>query len=359
MNEEAVTKTPSSKTSKPDKVPNEVKSVPNEVKSIPNEVKSVPNEVKPVQKEVKSVPNEAKSVPKGETSDCRGKNGKYASVYSFGPKGWQENKEVCDQCFNFPNTTLKTPFGNTPIFIYEGKNDVWVSTEIQNKGTFESSKANLMYKILKEDKEMNLLDIGSNLGVYALSAAKLGRKVLAVEALARNLQHICSSVVAGQLQDSVFLVHNAVSNDHTEVSLGVDKNNMGGTFVDVDADHIKKLKLGRAQGSYGKIHTVTMDDILTLPIIDKFQKVFIKMDIEGFEARAVQKASNLFKKIKIVGFVMEWEFHKGMKTADTIFEFMKENKFKPYSVSYNPSPLVIAQSANWPYDVLWLPESKR
>ena len=184
----------------------------------------------------------------------------------------------------------------------------------------------------------------------------MGRKVLAVEALDRNLQHICSSLMGGDLQPSVYLIHNAISDGHSEVNLGVDKNNMGGTYVDVEADHIKKLKLGRAQGTYGLVTTITMDDLLELPVVDKFQKVFIKMDIEGFEHRAVRKSYELFKKLRIVGFAMEWEFHRGMKTAETILDFMKEHKYKPFTVNVNPSPLDVTKSKDWPYDVLWLPE---
>jgi hypothetical protein len=62
------------------------------------------------------------------------------------------------------------------------------------------------------------------------------------------------SVASGGLQEKVTLVHNAISNDNGVVKLGIDKNNMGGTFVDVDSAHIKELKLGRAQGTYGTVH---------------------------------------------------------------------------------------------------------
>lgn len=193
------------------------------------------------------------------------------------------------------------------------------------------------------------------LGVYTLSAAKAGRRVLAVEALDRNLQHICASIMEGSLQNNVHLVHNAITNGHTTVNLGVDENNMGGTFVDVEASHIKKLKLGRAKGTYGKVNTITMDDLLDLPVIRHFQKVFLKMDIEGFEARALQNSSKFFDKVNVSAFIMEWEFHSGQKTANEIIEFMTKRKFKPFSVSINMTPLDLAKNTSWGYDVLWLP----
>ena len=75
--------------------------------------------------------------------------------------------------------------------------------------------------------------------------------------------------MAGNLNENVYLVYNAVSDSHSVVKLGKHSNNMGGTYVDEDADHVKKLKLGLAQGTYGFVNTVTMDDLLDLPIIDK------------------------------------------------------------------------------------------
>lgn len=46
------------------------------------------------------------------------------------------------------------------------------------------------------------------------------------------------------------------------VNLGMDKNNMGGIFVDVDLSYIKNLKEGWVQGIYGYVYIIIMDDFL-------------------------------------------------------------------------------------------------
>ncbi|OWF56378.1 hypothetical protein KP79_PYT14394 [Mizuhopecten yessoensis] len=277
------------------------------------------------------------------------------NVYSRDSTKWTLNEHVCKECHDFPKATLKTQFGDTPIFIYPSENDVWVSGVIKNTGKFEADKTNGIAALLKADSKMNLIDIGANIGVHTLAIAKMGRKVIAVEALDKNVQHLCASVAAGNLQRDVTIVHNAISDGHTRVKLGIDKNNMGGTYVDVDSTLIKELKEGRAQGSYGEVDTITMDDLIDLPAFKDFSKVIVKMDIEGFEHKAVAKSDKFFKAVDVQGFVMEWEFHRKMASGVDILKRMKDLKFEPFRVENPTARLSIESSDSWPYDVLWRP----
>ncbi|CAC5392215.1 unnamed protein product [Mytilus coruscus] len=280
----------------------------------------------------------------------------FTNVYSMDLTTWSKNNQVCSECQNFIKATLKTPYGNTPIFVYPLAQDGYVSGLLISSGHFEAETSSIMLDLLNSDPKLNLIDIGANIGVFTLSAAKMGRKVLAVEALDRNIRHICTSVAEGGLQDKVTLVHNAISNSNGVANLGVHKNNMGGTFVDIDSDHIKKLKAGGAQGTYGTVHTIKMDDLLKIPGIENFQNVVVKMDIEGFEAKAIEGASLFFEKIKIVGFIMEWVFHRKQKSADTIIKLMSKHNFIPHSLSSPKQKLDYTKSDSWGNDVLWLPK---
>lgn len=297
-----------------------------------------------------------KNLPSKKAIKCRGKEQMIIkNIYSRDPEGWYENRDICDTCFDFPNATLRTSYGPTPIFIYQGDQDDLVSGSVLDKGTFESEKEMILSEMMKDDPDLQIIDIGANIGVYTLSCAKAGRKVLAVEALPRNLQHLCASVMEGGLQDNVYLIHNAISNNNSFVSLGMHKGNMGGTYVDVNANHIKQLKEGEAQGTYGQVYSITLDDLLELPVIKHFRKVFIKMDIEGFEDRAVERATQFFEKVNVVGILMEWVFHRNHPTAKKIIDFMTERKYKPHACKIGKVPLDVAENENWGLDVLWLP----
>ena len=99
--------------------------------------------------------------------NCRGKEQRIIkNIFSRDNKGWYENRKLCDSCFDFPKATLKTTYGQTPIFIYLRDQDVWVSTSLQDRGTFESDKSAIIFKMMKEDPELNIIDIGANIGMF-------------------------------------------------------------------------------------------------------------------------------------------------------------------------------------------------
>lgn len=255
---------------------------------------------------------------------------------------------------------MKTPFGNTPIFIYDPLNDVEISADLLRTGKFEAEENEGINAILQSDSKIDFIDIGANIGVHTLAIAKMGRKVLCVEALFLNVQRLCASVSAGGFEENVTIVYNAISDNHTRVKLGVDKTNMGGTFVDVDSAHTKELKLGRAIGtSYGEVDTITMDDLVNIPVFQQFSKVVIKMDIEGFEHRAVSKSTKFFQSLDVRGFLMEWFFHKNRESGSQIINKMTELGFEPYSLGkVKAERLAVELSGDWPENVLWRPKLK-
>ena len=55
-----------------------------------------------------------------------------------------------------------------------------------------------------------LLDAGSNIGMYTLMVAAMGRKVIAVDAMADNLAYIRRSSELANNEHLVTLVHNAI-----------------------------------------------------------------------------------------------------------------------------------------------------
>lgn len=271
---------------------------------------------------------------------------------------WRQNTTLCSYPEVDTPSVLKTPGGPVKMSVYDPRKDIWVSRKIVNGGDFDGNKRQLVYSLLERDPDINFIDVGCNIGVYSLTMAKLGRKVLCVDALYMNVEHVCSSIVQNNFENSITIVMNALSNDRKYVELGVDDKNYGGTFVDEDAGDVKKKK-GRTVtgGHYTSIPSVMMDDLLQLPVINMFNKSFIKMDIEGFEWKALQGASAFFSAIDVRGVFMEWIFHKGKDSGVKITEFMVRHNLYPHAqvtlTTYRP--LDVSLWGNWHFmDILWL-----
>ena len=75
------------------------------------------------------------------------------------------------------------------ICVYEEHEDKWVSGEILSSGTWETGISQILGDILmnRTNSDTLVLDIGANLGIHGLYAAKLGYRVWAVEPQEKNL----------------------------------------------------------------------------------------------------------------------------------------------------------------------------
>ncbi len=112
-----------------------------------------------------------------------------------------------------------------------------------------------------------ILDLGSHVGTFALSAAALGREVVAVEASPRNFELLSASRAANRF-DNLRLVHAAVSDRVGELHFFAN-----GPFghVTQGEDHIGSVS----------VPAIAVDDLLEEIGWDRVD--FIKMDIEGSE----------------------------------------------------------------------------
>ena len=82
------------------------------------------------------------------------------------------------------------------ICVYEEHEDKWVSGEILSSGTWEPGISQILGDILMNhtNSDTLVLDIGANLGIHGLYAAKLGHRVWAVEPQERNLIKVSNSI---------------------------------------------------------------------------------------------------------------------------------------------------------------------
>ena len=101
---------------------------------------------------------------------------------------------------------------------------------------------------------------------------------------------------------------NIVGKDHNDLKLVRTKQgNMGINFIDTEENQRTIARKSKDHKIWFKntekitYKSTILDDLLTLPEMKGIQKVFIKIDVEGFEHFALQGGVEFFKKIDIKG----------------------------------------------------------
>ena len=270
------------------------------------------------------------------------------NVYTFINHSWVRSENICEKMPTFPLVSLRTKYGKTAIAIHNPKLDIFVSGSIARRGAWEGGLINTLMLFLEQNKEAILLDVGANIGVYSLSAAKLGRKVVAVDPLPKNVKRLCTSFAVGNFLKQITIVTNPLSNKYANVNMGQAHKNVGGTWI---------IQSKPNQTLSGELYpTAKLDDLLVLPGFNA-KDVVMKMDVETHESLLLKGSNSFFDKINVICVLMEWEFHRKTPDGLEIVEFFTKRRYKPFAPSNRHTPLVVGQRSKWPIDIIWIKQS--
>jgi len=253
------------------------------------------------------------------------------------------------------NATIKFPVCTYTV------HDDRLSAVLINGGYDEHVYVHLMLGVLQKDPQFQFVDLGSNLGIYSLPAAHLGRTVLAVEANAATAKLLAKSVYTGKIQDRMTVVFNALSNGHEKLRLGTDLGNRANSWLlqanncsGVDETAITSV----AHGCVNVVDTITLDDLLPLM---KSDRAIMKVDIQGAEARVFndKTASKFFDAIQVPFIQLEFGFYTKLYTEDPakreqVDTFLRFFTSRNYTVHPpGSSGLLGSDWRHWPYDIVF------
>ena len=183
------------------------------------------------------------------------------------------------------------------ICLYPDDVDRYVSTYIRTTGAWEPEITLPILSAMEKYPSAIFLDIGANVGMHSLSVARFGRRVVAVEPKLSTIKRLHKSVNLNRLADRYTLVTNAVSNARQTMTLRSDVINPGASSL-LD----NKPRFFHEE----TVETILMDDLLEVLPAD-ITEIVMKIDVEGFEARAFANASKLLSSgVKIQAVFMEW-----------------------------------------------------
>ncbi|CAH1793853.1 unnamed protein product [Owenia fusiformis] len=196
--------------------------------------------------------------------------------------------------FDCVHTKTKPPF---PICVYEASKDKYISGALLSGGIWEPYITEVFQRALSKYPESTLIDIGANIGYYSLLAVHMHRSVIAIEPQWDNIQRLHKGAQLSGSLDRIELLHNALSNTHENVSLTDNLDNQGGIQV-------KPIQMGIHARDKTQVETIIMDDLLQ---IADFTQAIIKIDIEGYECKAMAEAKKFLDKIYVPYIFMEWK----------------------------------------------------
>lgn len=223
--------------------------------------------------------------------------------------------------------------------------------------------------------DANVMDIGANIGLYSLLAAKMNRSVIAVEPLHENLNRFHKAAHMENVQSRIIALVNAVSNTREEVKISILDNNLGGSYV-VRPELVEKNKRFNPVSSSVIVNSIVMDDLIdvyyekmrTKVINSKgnqtlSRKFIIKLDIEGHEPFIFENANKFFKTFQIVAIFME--FGKIVEKLDKLdldknpsylikvknmLRMFQDLVYEPYEVN-GFNKLEYKDWRDWPWDI--------
>jgi len=169
---------------------------------------------------------------------------------------------------------------------------------------YEEDLVNIWLSLINNYPEAIVLDFGSNIGVYTLASRIMGNKVIALDPDPENHALLFNSLVLNQKEEGTIQIRNAISNVYNEYR----KENTNYGIMDL-VEKEKKIdsSSGQLSGAW-PIQSILLSDILDL--VPKENIFIMKIDVQGFECRALTSYLKQKTKTKYLPYIlMETEMH--------------------------------------------------
>ncbi len=194
----------------------------------------------------------------------------YEAVHKLKYNATNELRDIRDSYLRGSLKAVDTPYG----FKLRGSSSTHHLG--MQKGTFEEEETALIRQHLSQSDVF--IDVGANIGFYSCLARSLGKQVIAIEPLPNNLNHLYSNLIENNWKDvEVFPVG---LSDHPGLAVLYGASSTGASLI------------GNWAGASKRFRRVI--SLSTLDIIrgERFagKKMFIKIDVEGFEYPVLQGA---------------------------------------------------------------------
>lgn len=243
---------------------------------------------------------------------------------------------------------LQINFNITQICVYKSENDLFISGHIRNFGNWEGHHLDNLGKALQGKPDMVFIDVGCNIGAFTTYSLLFGNPVVCIEPLMAHLQVMMKTLRLTKDEKNVILLWNAVSDKHEKVVLSQgQEDNMGSIRV----SKLNETFNNKTKAVKYEVETMLLDDLQGIFVN---RRIFIKMDIESYEWKALAGGENFFKKNNVCYVVMEIAAHKSGGTGLKIYSFLSKFGLYPFTDVAMTKSLNITQLREWPLNPVFV-----
>jgi FkbM family methyltransferase len=226
--------------------------------------------------------------------------------------------------YNRMNGYVVKKLNNSNVRMILNTNDQGISQELIRKGSHEPLSTKILMENLHEG--MRIVDVGANLGYFALQEAKAVEskgRVYAIEPVPQNYFLLKQNTILNNLQNmKVF-----------NLAIG-------------DKDESLSLFLGKASNWASAFRTpINTERKITVPSmrLDTFlknrEKVdLIRMDVEGYEAKIVDGMEKTLKQKNLMLFMEIHPIFMGKKRCKELLRKLTNHGFTPFAVVFGNHP---------------------
>tara|TARA_B100001175_G_C19453428_1_gene612521 strand:+ start:397 stop:1254 length:858 start_codon:yes stop_codon:yes gene_type:complete len=176
--------------------------------------------------------------------------------------------------------------------------------------------------IKRFDKNSNFVDIGANIGIFSLLAAKRNHNVISIEPESLSFTMLNLNIYDNKLNNNMTAYPLSIDQFNKVSQLNIYKMGWGRSMHSFHTDIIidnKKKEPQFLQGSIG----IRLDDFLDQI---KFTPDYIKIDIDGNELRLIKGSPNFLKSKKIKSILIEID-PGNIDAKNEIIDIFEQNSF--------------------------------
>lgn len=201
--------------------------------------------------------------------------------------------------------------------LYLNPNDQGISAELAIEGIHEPLLTESLDSLICEG--MTVVDVGSNLGYFALLESRLvgpTGKVFAIEPFPFSFSLLLQNIEANRASN-IIPMNLAISDYQGKAAL----------YISDQANWNSLLPRNHGFVSSIKVEVTTVDELLKYePRID-----VIRMDIEGYECKAIYGMKNILNRHKSLLIV---ELHANFTPLDDVFRFLNSLRNLNYDIKW-------------------------